>query len=52
VCQRLKAAAPPPLPERWPHLASRFSAVLVVDGSTLEALRKKPRNLTRISQLG
>ena len=45
VCQRLKAAAPQPLPERWQHLASRFSTVLVVDGSTLEALRKKTEEL-------
>lgn len=45
VCQRLKSAPKGPLPARWKHLWDSFSAMLVVDGSTLEELRKKSAEL-------
>jgi hypothetical protein len=48
VCGRLQAQAPPPLPQvqaRWAPVRERFPLVAIVDGSTLEALRKKTQVL-------
>lgn len=42
VCGRLQAQAPPPLPHpRWAPVREYFPLIALVDGSTLEALRKK-----------
>jgi hypothetical protein len=42
VCGRLQAQAPPPLPHpRWAPVCEYFPLIARVDGSTLEALRKK-----------
>jgi hypothetical protein len=42
VCARLQAQVPPPLPDpRWAPVREHFSLIAIVDGSTLEALRKK-----------
>ena len=46
VCARLHAQGPPPLPHpRWASVRDAFSRIALVDGSTLEALRKKTRVL-------
>ena len=46
VCARLQAQAPPALPHpRWAPVRERFSLIALVDGSTLEALRKKTQVL-------
>jgi len=42
VCTRVQAQAPPPLPQpRWASVQEHFPLIALVDGSTLEALRKK-----------
>ena len=42
VCTRLQAQSPPPLPQpRWAPVGECFPLVAIVDGSTLEALRKR-----------
>jgi hypothetical protein len=42
VCTRVQAQAPPPLPHpRWAPVREHFPLIALVDGSTLEALRKK-----------
>jgi len=42
VCARLQAQGPPPLPHpRWAPVRVPFPQIAIVDGSTLEALRKK-----------
>ena len=42
VCTRVQAQSPPPLPHpRWAPVRERFPLLAIVDGSTLEALRKK-----------
>jgi len=46
VCVRLQAQAPPAVPHpRWAPVRERFSLMALVDGSTLEALRKKTQVL-------
>jgi len=46
VCARLQAQAPPALPHpRWAPVREHFSLIAIVDGSTLEALRKKTQVL-------
>lgn len=47
VSARLQAQPPPQLPglERWTEVRARFSRLAMVDGSTLEALRKKTQTL-------
>jgi hypothetical protein len=47
VSARLQAQPPPQLPglERWAAVRTRFSRIAMVDGSTLEALRKKTQIL-------
>jgi hypothetical protein len=47
VSTRLQAQPPPQLPglERWAEVRARFSRIAMVDGSTLEALRKKTQTL-------
>ena len=46
VCARLQAQAPPALPHpRWAPVRDAFSLIAIVDGSTLEALRKKTQVL-------
>jgi Transposase DDE domain len=46
VCTRLQAQAPTALPQpRWAPVRAHFSQVAIVDGSTLEALRKKTQGL-------
>src|SRR5882724_2729279 len=42
VCTRVQAQSPPPLPQPgWAPVRERFPLLAIVDGSTLEALRKK-----------
>jgi len=42
VCTRVQAQSPPPLPQPgWAPVRERFPVLAIVDGSTLEALRKK-----------
>ena len=46
VCMRVPAPPPPPLPHpRWAPVWEAFSLIALVDGSTLEALRKKTQVL-------
>lgn len=46
VCERLQAQPPPPLPHpSWAAGWARFPVLAIVDGSTLEALRKKTQIL-------
>ena len=46
VCVQLQAQAPPALPHpRWAPVRDAFSLIAIVDGSTLEALRKKTQVL-------
>src|SRR5216683_232183 len=46
VCARLQAQVPPTVPPpRWAPVRERFSLIALVDGSTLEALRKKTQVL-------
>jgi hypothetical protein len=46
VCAQLQAQAPPALPHpRWAPVREAFSLIALVDGSTLEALRKKTQVL-------
>jgi hypothetical protein len=46
VCARLQAQPPPPLPHpSWAPVWARFPVLASVDGSTLEALRKKTQLL-------
>jgi hypothetical protein len=47
VSARLQAQPPPPLPglERWTEVRTQFARIAMVDGSTLEALRKKTQPL-------
>ena len=47
VSARLQTQPPPQLPglERWTEVRTRFSRIAMVDGSTLEALRKKTQLL-------
>ena len=46
VCTRLQAQAPPALPHpRWAPVREYFPLIAIVDGSTLEALRKKTQVL-------
>jgi Transposase DDE domain len=46
VCARLQAQAPPAWPHpRWAPVQEHFSLIAIVDGSTLEALRKKTQAL-------
>jgi hypothetical protein len=47
VSARLQAQPPPQLPglERWTEVRARFPRMAMVDGSTLEALRKKTQTL-------
>ena len=46
VWARLQAQAPPPLPQpHWAPVRQRFPLLAIVDGSTLEALRKKAQVL-------
>ena len=46
VCARLQAQVPPTVPHpRWAPVQAHFSWIALVDGSTLEALRKKTQVL-------
>jgi hypothetical protein len=46
VWPRLQAQVPPPLPQpHWAPVRERFPLLAIVDGSTLEALRKKAKVL-------
>ena len=46
VCTRMQAQPPPPLPHpRWAPVREHFPLLAIVDGSTLEALRKKTQIL-------
>src|SRR5215467_3170434 len=46
VCARLQAQVPPTVPHPcWAPVRERFSLIALVDGSTLEALRKKTQVL-------
>jgi hypothetical protein len=46
VCARLQAQAPPAAPHpRWAPVREHFPQIAIVDGSTLEALRKKTQVL-------
>ena len=46
VCLRVQAQPPPPLPPpRWAPVWEAFTLIALVDGSTLEALRKKTQVL-------
>src|SRR5262249_61854831 len=46
VCARLQAQVPPTVPHpRWAPVRERFAVIALVDGSTLEALRKKTQVL-------
>jgi Transposase DDE domain len=46
VCMRVQAQPPPLLPHpRWAPVWEAFSLIALVDGSTLEALRKKTQGL-------
>jgi IS4 transposase len=46
VCARLQAQAPPTVPHpRWVPVREHFPLMAIVDGSTLEALRKKTQVL-------
>ena len=47
VSARLQAQPPPQLPhlEKWAEVQARFAQIAMVDGSTLEALRKKTATL-------
>jgi Transposase DDE domain len=46
LCPRLQAQGPPPLPHpHWAPVRERFPLLAIVDGSTLEALRKKTQVL-------
>src|SRR5215468_3629215 len=47
VSARLQAQPPPQLPglEQWTEVRARFACIAMVDGSTLEALRKKTQTL-------
>ena len=47
VSARLQTQPPPPLPhlESWPEVRARFARMALVDGSTLEAIRKKTQTL-------
>src|SRR6266403_6144061 len=46
VCTRLQAQPPPPLPHpSWAPVCEAFPCIALVDGSTLEALRKKTQPL-------
>lgn len=47
VSARLQAQPPPQIPglERWTEVRARFPRIAMVDGSTLEALRKKTQTL-------
>ena len=47
VSARLQAQPPPQIPglERWTEVRTQFPRIAVVDGSTLEALRKKTQTL-------
>src|SRR5882724_2267259 len=46
VCTRLQAQAPPTVqPPCWAPVRERFPVITIVDGSTLEALRKKTQVL-------
>ena len=46
VWTRLQAQVPPPLPQpHWAPVRERFPLLAIVDGSTLEALRKKAKAL-------
>lgn len=47
VSARLQTQPPPQVPglERWAEVRTRFSRIAMVDGSTLEALRKKTQTL-------
>jgi hypothetical protein len=47
VSTRLHTQPPPPLPglESWTEVRTRFARIAMVDGSTLEAIRKKTQTL-------
>ena len=46
VCARLQAQVPPPVsPPRWAPVREHFPQIAIVEGSTLEALRKKTQGL-------
>jgi hypothetical protein len=46
VCARLQTQAPPAVPHpRWAPVREHFAQIAIVDGSTLEALRKKTQVL-------
>jgi hypothetical protein len=48
VCTRVQAQSPPPVPQPyWAPVWKRFPLLAMVDGSTLEALRKKTAVLQR-----
>jgi hypothetical protein len=52
VCTRVQAQSPPPLPQPgWAPVRERFPLLAIVDGSTLEALRKKTEVLRERSGL-
>src|SRR5512134_1113348 len=53
VSARLQAQPPPQLPglESWTDVRARFARIAMVDGSTLEALRKKTQTLQAQSGL-
>lgn len=52
VCVRLQAQGPPPLPHpRWAPVREACSLIAIVDGSTLEALRKKTQVLRECQDL-
>jgi len=51
VCDRLKSEPAKELPERWRHLKEKFSSILMVDGSTLEELRKKTKQLREVDKV-
>ena len=50
ICDRLRSEPAGELPGRFNHLEGRFSAIVMADGSTLEELRKKTKDLMGVDE--
>ena len=50
VCERLRSEPAGELPGRCSHLEGRFAAIVMVDGSTLEELGKKTKDLRGVEE--